>query len=170
MAVVCKKLHGMKFNDPKILFATTALFFLIATTRENAQTNSFSGLKDYRATDFTQETYFEPPDDQKIKMRLSGASAAPLPGTMQDVKELKLELFNTNGNSTVTVKAPQCTYAPLDGVASSAGHLEVTTSGGKFRTEGDGFLWRQSEQSLSISNHVVTTIATELFAEQKNSL
>ena len=111
-----------------------------------------------RATDFTSDAYFEAPHEQQVKVRLSGAEAAPLPGGLLDVKKLKVETFNTAGKSELVVRAPQCTYAPLDGVANSAGHLELQSGDGKFRVEGDGFLWRQNESSLTISNRVRTVI------------
>ena len=110
------------------------------------------------ATDFTSEAYFEPPHEQQIKMRLAGAEASPLPGGLLEVKNLKVEKFDTTGKTEAVVQAPQCTYAPLEGVASSGGHLEMRTGDGKFRVEGDGFLWRQNESSLTISNHVRTVI------------
>jgi hypothetical protein len=154
----------MKFNVPKFLFATGTAVFLIAAARNQAQPTPVG-----HATDFTSVQYFEPPDDQKVKIRLSGAEALPLPDAMLDVKQLKMEVFNTNGNPQVVVKAPQCTYA-LDGVASSPGPLELVALDGKFRVEGVGFLWRQSEQSLSISNRVRTTIDINIFSEQKSPL
>jgi hypothetical protein len=58
------------------------------------------------------------------------------------------------------VEAPECLYAPLDGVASSAGHLRLTLGEDKIRIEGDGFFWRQSDNSLAISNNVYTVIKT----------
>jgi hypothetical protein len=106
--------------------------------------------------------YFEPPHDQQVKMRLSGAQASPLPGGLLDVKKLKVEVFNTNGAPQLQALAPQCTYAPLDGVASSAGRLELRSGDGQFRVTGDGFLflWRQSQSTLVISNHVQSVIQT----------
>jgi hypothetical protein len=43
-------------------------------------------------------------------------------------------------------------------VANSPGHLQVQTGDGKFRVEGDGFLWRQSDSFLTISNNVRTVV------------
>jgi hypothetical protein len=110
------------------------------------------------ATDFTSEAYFEAPNELQVKLRLSGAEAQPLPGGLLDVKQLKIETFSAGGKTEAVVQAPQCTYAPLDGVASSAGHLQLQTGDGRFRVEGDGFLWRQNESSLTISNRVRTVI------------
>jgi hypothetical protein len=110
------------------------------------------------ATDFTSNTYFEPPNDQKVKMKLSGADAQPLPGGLLDVKQLHLESFDLNGKLEMIVRAPQCNYAPMDAVANSAGHLELQTGDGRIHVEGDGFVWRQNDSVLTISNHVHTVI------------
>ncbi len=160
----------MKLNTATVLFVLggTALFVTLASSR--AQPDPLSGLKDVQATDFTSVQYFEAPNEQKVKMRVSGAEASPLPETMLAVKQLKLEMFSTNGTPEVVVKAPQCIYSPLTGVASSAGRLELIALGGKLRVEGEGFLWRQAEGSLHISNRVDTTIDINLFGEKKTAL
>jgi hypothetical protein len=115
------------------------------------------------ATNFTSNTYYEPPHEKQVKMQLSGSEASPLPGGLLDVKQLRIEVFDLDGKLQATLRAPQCTYALMDGYASSAGHLEMQTSDGKIRTEGDGFLWRQSDNSLTISNHVYTVIKTGIW-------
>ena len=115
------------------------------------------------ATDFTSDDYFEPPNQQLVKMRLSGASATPLPGGGQDITNLKIETFNLAGKTQAIIRAPQCTYLVLDGVASSPGHLEIEAGEGKMRTTGDGFLWRQNDNSLTISNNVHTVIQMNAF-------
>lgn len=130
-----------------------AAIFFIAVAADRAQQ-----IPGGHATDFVSNTYFEPPHEQQVKMRLSGAEASPLPGGMLDVKQLRIEVFAVDGKLEATIRAPQCAYALMDGFASSAGHLEMETSDGKIRTEGDGFLWRQSDNSLTISNNVYTVI------------
>lgn len=110
------------------------------------------------ATDFVSSTYFEPPNEQRVKLKLSGAEALPLPGGLQDIRQLKIETFDVTGKTEMVVRAPQCNYALLDGVANSAGHMELQTGDGRFRIEGDGFLWRQNDQLLIISNNVHTVI------------
>ena len=110
------------------------------------------------ATNFTSVAYFEAPHEQQVKMRLSGAEASPLPGMLFDLKKMKVEKFATDGKLDVVVQAPQCIFAQLDGVANSAGHIELQSGDGRFHLEGDGFLWLQNEQSLDISNHVHTVI------------
>lgn len=133
-----------------------AMIFFTAVAGNRAQQ-----LPVGHASNFTSDIYFEQPNERQVKIRLSGAEASPLPGGLLEVKQLQIEKFSTNGVLQLQARAPQCTYAPLDGVASSAGRLELQTGDGKFRLEGGGFLWRQAESSLTISNNVRTVIETD---------
>ena len=153
MEAVPEILFRMSRRLAIIHLAAGAAFFFIAAAPGQVQP-----LPAGHATDFTSDSYFEPPHEQQVKVRLSGAEASPLPGGLLEVKKLKVETFNTAGRTELVVRAPQCIYAPLDGVASSAGHLELRSGDGKFRVDGDGFLWRQNESSLTISNRVRTVI------------
>ena len=62
----------------------------------------------------------------------------------------------------LVARAPQCTYAPLDQVASSAGHLNLDSGDGRYHLEGDGFqfVFESTNSSLIISNNVHTSLAT----------
>ena len=110
------------------------------------------------ATDFTSESYYDSPHEQQVKIRLSGASALPLPDGLLDIKQMRVETFAMDGKPELVARAPQCIYALAGGVANSAGHIELQTADGRIRMEGDGFLSRQSDNSLTISNHVYTVI------------
>jgi hypothetical protein len=113
------------------------------------------------ARDFTSVKYFdEAPFQQQMKSRLSGADAQPLPGGLLVIKQPKLETFNTDGSRQAIAEVPECVYNITNGVANSAGHLRLQSGDGKIRTEGDGFLWRQDDSFLRISNHVHTVIET----------
>jgi hypothetical protein len=138
------------------VLAVTAVFFIALVDRAQQ-------IPSGHATDFTSNTYYEPPHEQQVKVRMSGAEASPLPGGLLDVKQLRIELYGVDGKLEAVLRAPQCTYALLDGQASSAGHLEMQTGDGRIRTEGDGFLWRQSDNSLTISNNVFTVIKTGIW-------
>ena len=111
-----------------------------------------------RANNFTSTEYYGPTNHQQIKSILPGAEALPQPGGLLIIKQLKLEIFNPDGRLEWVVNAPECVYDTFKGVANSPGHLEVRSGDGKFRTEGDGFLWRQSEQFLTISNNAHSVI------------
>ncbi len=114
-----------------------------------------------RATGFNSVEYYAAPNPQQIKTRMSGAEAQPLAGGLLVIRRLQLETFNTNGVLLAVVEAPECVYDTTRGIASSAGPLTVQTGNGKIRLEGVGFLWRQSDSFLTISNHVRTTIESE---------
>lgn len=145
------KIYGGKFYW-RVL---AALIFINAAPAERAQQIPIS-----HATGFDTDVYFEPPDDAKVKMKMSGVEASPLPGGLMDVKQLRVELFSTNGVSRMVATAPRCTFAPLEAVADSPGHLELRSGDGKFFVEGDGFnfVWRQEATALSLSNHVHTVM------------
>jgi hypothetical protein len=130
-----------------------SLVILFATLAVVAQQ-----LPQGHATDFTSNSYYEPPHEQQVKMKLSGVEALPLPGGWLDVRQLKIETFTVDGKPKEIIRAPQCHYAPMDGVAHSAGHLHMQTADNKLRVEGEGFLWRQDDSLLIISNRVHTVI------------
>jgi hypothetical protein len=142
----------LKIRNSKLLPTFLILLFAVAGSDRAQQ------MPVGHATDFTSNQYFEPPHGQQVKMRLSGAEALPLPGGLLDVRQLRVETFGLDGKTQVVVRAPQCTYAPLDGVANSAGHMELQSGDGKIHVEGEGFLWRQASSSLTISNRVHTLI------------
>ncbi len=110
------------------------------------------------ANDFSSVEYFEPPHQMMMKSRLSGAEAQPLAGGLLVIRQLKLETFDTNGVPGLIVKAPECVYDTVHGLANSPGHLRLETADGSSHVEGDGFLWRQADSFLTISNHVQTVI------------
>jgi hypothetical protein len=110
------------------------------------------------ANDFSSVEYYPAPNQQQIKSRLSGAEAQPLTGGLLAIKELKLETFGADGKSEIVVIAPECLYDQLGGTASSAGRLQVQYQEGKIRVEGEGFLWRQNDSFLTISNRISTVL------------
>ena len=142
----------------RLLIAGVILFF--AAMEIHAQSNVVG-----HASDFTSVEYYEPPHQQQIKSRLSGTEASPEPGGLLVIKQLKLETFELNGKSEIVVDAPECTSDTLNGVANSPGQLQVRAGDGKFRVEGEGFLWRQTNSFLTISNHVRAVI--EMAPEKK---
>jgi hypothetical protein len=111
------------------------------------------------ASGFTTDMYYEQPHEQQVQMRLSGSEALP-DGSMLNIKDLKIEYYNTNGVKMLLARAPQCTYAPLDNQASSPGHLDLDSGDGKFHIEGEGFgfIFQQTNSSLTLSNRVHTVL------------
>jgi hypothetical protein len=154
MGIVRQTLYGLRRGAGPALAAGCALLGAAAEGR--------AGDRDYpvkEASDYTSVEYFDPPHELQISSRITGAEAIPVPGGRQTmVKQFKLELFGTNGLPTYIVEAPNCRYDELSGTASSPGHLTVRSADGRLTHEGDGFLWRQDDKFLTISNHVHTVI------------
>ncbi len=143
----------------RLLIAGTIL--LLAVPDNRAQSNDVS-----HASDFSSVEYYPPPNQQQMRTRLSGAEAQPLPGGLLAIKQLKLETFGLDGRPEIVVNAPECTYDQLNGTASSPGRLQVQYQEGKIRVEGEGFLWRQNDSHLIISNRPSTVL--EFGPEKKN--
>ena len=143
-----------------IFWLALAAIFFVAVVRDVAQSLPPIG----HATDFNSDIYYEPPNDQKICAKLSGAEALPLPGGLLDVKQFRLEALDTNGVTKLIAQAPDCTFAPLASEAHSAGHLTMQSGDGRFQVEADGFFihWPTNAMSLTLSNHVRTVIEYEL--------
>ncbi|HUB87449.1 MAG TPA: hypothetical protein VMB22_06120 [Verrucomicrobiae bacterium] len=114
--------------------------------------------------DFTTVEYYGPPHPTQMKTRTTGADAEPLEGGLIAFKQLQIESFDVNGRTQFVANAPECVYDLQTNMASSPGHLEMASGDGKIRVEGDGFLWRRSDSSLTISNNVKTLIASAVMA------
>lgn len=142
----------------KVVFVASALAFFLLTVVVRTQPSSLGSGTISFSTNLSSVIYFEPPNDQMVKLRLSGAEMSSLPGTLYDVKKLKIEQFKLNGKLEAVALAPQCYYAPMDGVANSPGHLDLTLGDGKIHTQGEGFLWQQNDSLLIISNNVYSVI------------
>jgi hypothetical protein len=156
MEAVCDALRGMKIklnNTFLVLSAFMALNFIAATVRAQPNTTG-------HASDFSSVEYFEPPHQQLMKFRLSGAEAQPQAGGLLVINQFKLEMFNTNCTPGLIVKAPNCIYDTIHGVASSPGHLQLESADGSSHVEGDGFLWLQASHNLYISNNVQSVFVT----------
>ena len=157
MGAVRGALLGMKIKVEQRLFDFVCYSLALGfSLPPSARSKTRTG----HASDFTSVEYFEPPHQQLMKSRLSGAEAQPQAGGLLVIKQLKLETFDTNGMPGMIVKAPQCVYDTMHGVASSPGHLQLETADGKFPRRGRRFFVAASESILYISNNVQTVIET----------
>jgi hypothetical protein len=147
----------MSFDQKKLVLAALALCLFPPAGRTQLPSVPLAGP----VQKLSSVTYFEPPDEQQINLRLSGAEMSPLPGALFDVKQLKVEQFNREGKLQAVVRAPQCLYT-LDGVASSAGPLDLSLDEDRVHIQGEGFLWQQKEHSVVTSNQVQTVMAPSL--------
>lgn len=144
-----------KFKIQNLKFAFAFLTLCFASVLTNcAQPVPAGG----NASNFSSVEYYPAPHQQQIKTRLSGAEAQLQPDGLMLIKQLKLEMFDANGKLEIVVNAPECVYDTMKGTANSSGELHARTGDGKFSVQGVGFLWRQNDSFLTISNRVQTVI------------
>ena len=157
MGFNCGAILGMKHRIAKKILLAAAILFA-AVSSERAQQNATG-----HANNFSSVEYFDPPNGKQMKMRLSGADAQPQPDNNGAIviNKMKLEMFNPDGSPMIVVEAPNCVYDTMKGVANSPGKLQLQSGDGKLRMEGEGFLWRQSDGLLTISNDVHTVIESD---------
>ncbi|HUA65185.1 MAG TPA: hypothetical protein VME24_05010 [Alphaproteobacteria bacterium] len=108
------------------------------------------------ATDFNSVQYYGAPHQQEIKCLFSGAEADPIAGGLLLVKKVKLEKFDLDGKLQLVAEAPECIYDPVNAVANSSSAVHVRSGDGNLTMDGEGFLWREHEYLLTISNRVNT--------------
>jgi lipopolysaccharide export system protein LptA len=108
--------------------------------------------------------YFDPPNETHVKFLLEGATARVQQDGRTLLTEARIHNYRLSGESEMAVEAPQCTYDPTNHIINSAGPLRLQTADGKFLIEGEGFLWQQTNTSLTISNQVHTIIHPDLLA------
>lgn len=113
---------------------------------------------------FTVPEYFEPPHETQVKSLFHGAEAEPQTNGLYLITQIKLETFSEDGVKQMHAEALHCIYDANDHSASSAGPMQAQTADGKFFVEGVGFLWRQTNSSLIISNRVHTVLRDGLIA------
>ena len=106
--------------------------------------------------------YYEPPHQTQLKSLLEGAKVQPQPDGLYLVTEAKLQTWSTNGERQMVVEAPECVHDSVRRSINSPGKLRAQTADGKFSIEGEGFLWRQTNWSLFISNRVHTVVHSDL--------
>ncbi len=109
------------------------------------------------------------PNTQKLKALVIGDEAeANLRGPIP-ITGLKIETFGEDGRTNLVARARHCLFDVPTRTASSTGRLQVVTADGRFFIEGEGFLWRQTNSSLIISNNVRTIIRKGLLQNQSDS-
>ncbi len=108
--------------------------------------------------------FFPPPHQGQMKSLLQGEEAQPQDQGRIAIQQARLDVFRQTGEAEIVVRAPECLYDTSRREASSSGPLRVEAGDGKFSIEGQGFLWRQADSSLEISNRVRTWVHPDLLA------
>lgn len=121
-----------------------------------------SAQKGFEAEGFQAADFFGPPYETQMKSLLKGAQARPLDNGLLLLVQAVLETFRETGERELMVQAPECLYDTTNKTANSAGPMHAQTADSKFSIEGEGFLWRQTNSILFISNNVHTIVQSDL--------
>jgi lipopolysaccharide export system protein LptA len=109
--------------------------------------------------------HFPPPHEQQMQSLLRGGEARPLPGErFRCSAGVELDTFLKTGETNLVVQTPECIVDQRRKAVNSSGPLKVQTAGSRFLIEGTGFLWRQANSSLIISNDVHTVVQPDMLA------
>lgn len=140
-----------------VLVSIFYLLFSLATG--SAQSSAEGSFKRFQAP----LEYFPPPHELQIKSFLEGAEAEPGPDGLIYIRDAKLQTFQENGTNEMTVIAPNCIFDTKQQTVNSAGPLQVQTADDKLLLRGtEGFIWRQTNSDLFISNRVDTIVSGTL--------
>lgn len=111
------------------------------------------------ATGFNATRYHPAPDFRQMEMKLTGSEAVQLPGNGKQYRVTKPHFtsYRKTGETEVIVETPECLFDetnPKARTLSSDQPLSMRSGTDDFSIVGRGFLWRQNENTLIISNDV----------------
>lgn len=98
---------------------------------------------------------------------LFGEEAIYVSNRIYLINGLKIETYNQEEKLAWTILAPKCYFNYNNKTAYSDSSLEAVSADDQFFISGEGFEWRQSDSSLTISNKVLTRI--KLISKQTNA-
>jgi lipopolysaccharide export system protein LptA len=89
---------------------------------------------------------------------LFGEEALFITNRIYLIKGLKIETYNDEEQLAWTILAPKCYFNYNNKTAYSDSSLNAQSADGQFAISGEGFEWRQTDSSVTISNNVVTEL------------
>ncbi len=111
------------------------------------------------AKDFRNEIFYPPPNLNQVKSVIKGGQGRQLTNNLIALTgNVEMETFRTNGQREIRLGATECVYDTKARVAFSPGAIKAESGDGKYMIAGEGFLWRQSDNSFVVSNRVHSTV------------
>ncbi len=107
---------------------------------------------------FTWPEFYPPPHETQLRFVLKGAEAVPQAEGRYLIKQVALEKFQTSGVREFLIETPECVFNSETREVNSTATLRVQFEDPRFTMEGEGFLWRQTNASLVVSNRVRTSL------------
>ena len=111
------------------------------------------------ANNFKVSRYRDTPRGKVLEMILSGNRSTQVARDESVVTPFEMISFR-NGQTNLTSRGPECHL--LSNIAWDAGHIELFTPTTNVFVQGDGFLLRETNQTLVVSNNVETRVLRSL--------
>jgi len=94
----------------------------------------------------------------RVVALLSGVLARFQLSNQQPLQTVRVDYFDAQGHTNLTLLGTNCTYDARQRVATSPDMLRVLTGDGRLELEGVGFTWWQTNNDIVISNQVRTRL------------
>jgi len=129
-------------------------------TRGAQTTPSVRGLPEQSgaAGAFRVPEYYDKENASKLKSLLTGTAAAPQPDGTLRLATVQLVTFDLNGKTNLVFTGTNCVLDARHRIVYSADALAMRTGDGRLYVSGVGFLFRQTNSHVIISNQVHTII------------
>ncbi len=99
-------------------------------------------------------TFPEYDKQNRLRSLLVGMGARPQLDGRVAMEQLHLQTYTEDGLTNLVIVGTNCVFNPQTHLAWSPDRLRVRSADGRFVIEGVGFLWRQTDSHLTISNQV----------------
>lgn len=144
----------MKGDGIMLLILAAGAGAMLLSEHVRAQPAVLGTVKNFSISGYYQEA----PYQQQMEWEFMSAEAIRQADGTFLIREMRIEAFEKNGNRQAVVSAPESVYDPVAHAAHSPGPLEVQSGDGRFILKGEGFLWREKDLVLTISNKVHTIV------------
>ena len=150
--------HGASFLKFEAwwLFGVWCLVFDVLPT-----TAQVPSLGKATAKNFENKVFYPPPNLNQVKSVIRGGQGQQLTNSQFALTQgVAMETFRANGEREIRLEATECVYDQKARMAFSPGGIKAGSGDGKYTIAGEGFLWRQSDNSFVVSNRVHSTVDT----------
>lgn len=100
------------------------------------------------------------------KALVRGDAARPLAREVYEIEGMRLEFFGADDRTNLVVTAPRCVCRLKEERVNSSERMEVGSPDGRFRLQGNGFSWVETD-GLVVSNLVEAVVRKDLLRERE---
>lgn len=127
----------------------------IATVFTQGQTLPFGKITDFQIPEF-----YPPPRENQLRALVRGAEAEAIGPAVFLIRRPTIHTVDPEGRTNLVLQAADCIYDANSRTAWSTNWIVATDGTGEITVSGRGFVWRQQDLTLIISNEVRSTVKT----------